>query len=132
MRMVIGGRAQGKLAYLLRNTGMGFFQVCDGGTCPLDQLPEAPVVYNLHLLIRRLMEVGRDPADFITQLVEQNPDLCIVTDEVGCGVVPVDPFQRQWRETTGRICCRLAQQAQRVDRVYAGVPVTIKLERVEP
>ena len=30
------------------------------------------------------------------------------------------------REQTGRLCCRLAQRAERVVRLVAGIPVTIK------
>ena len=40
-----------------------------------------------------------------------------MTAEVGYGLVPVDAFERQYREAVGRICTNLAACADRVDRV---------------
>ena len=56
----------------------------------------------------------------------KNPDMVILCDEVGCGIVPIEPFQRQWREETGRLCCLLAQRAQRVERIFCGIAMTLK------
>ena len=43
-----------------------------------------------------------------------------MTAEVGYGLVPVDAFERQYREAVGRICTNLAACADRVDRYSAG------------
>ena len=48
------------------------------------------------------------------------------SDEVGCGVTPVDPRQRLAREQTGRLCAALAARAQKVVRVCCGIPTVIK------
>ena len=50
----------------------------------------------------------------------------IVCDELGCGVVPMDAFERAWRERTGRIGCELAKQAEAVYRVTCGIGTRIK------
>ncbi|WP_417341205.1 bifunctional adenosylcobinamide kinase/adenosylcobinamide-phosphate guanylyltransferase, partial [Evtepia gabavorous] len=47
---------------------------------------------------------------------------------VGGGVVPVDPVQRQNREAAGRLACLLAQRADRVIRVFCGLPQALKGE----
>ena len=44
----------------------------------------------------------------------QEPDTIIVCNELGCGVVPMDAFDRAWRERTGRLTCALAAQAEAV------------------
>ena len=31
-------------------------------------------------------------------LLAVNPNIILICDEVGCGVVPIDPAQRTWRE----------------------------------
>lgn len=50
----------------------------------------------------------------------------ILCDEIGCGVVPLDPTEREWREVTGRICCKLAEKAERVDRIFCGLNMRLK------
>ena len=54
-------------------------------------------------------------------LYQKNPELVIVTDEIGCGIVPMDPFQREVREQSGRVCTALAGKARRVHRVICGI-----------
>ena len=41
---------------------------------------------------------------------------------------PVDPVQRQNREAAGRLACLLAQRADRVIRVFCGLPQALKGE----
>ncbi|MFR2157848.1 MAG: bifunctional adenosylcobinamide kinase/adenosylcobinamide-phosphate guanylyltransferase [Evtepia gabavorous] len=52
----------------------------------------------------------------------------VIATEVGGGVVPVDPVQRQNREAAGRLACLLAQRADRVIRVFCGLPQALKGE----
>ena len=126
MKLVIGGRAQGKCALVLAREGLPPAAVCDGGTCPLDPLPEKPVLNRLHLLARRLLEAGRDPVEILARYADAHPDAIFISDEVGCGVVPPDPFERAWREAAGRTCCMLAEKSGTVLRVCAGIPAVIK------
>ena len=53
----------------------------------------------------------------------------ITCDEVGCGVVPLDRADEDYREAVGRLCCALAEDADAVVRVIAGVPQWIKGEK---
>ena len=50
----------------------------------------------------------------------------IICDEVGCGITPLDRTDRDWRERVGRLCCRLAAEADEVYRVHCGLGVRIK------
>ena len=50
----------------------------------------------------------------------------LVANELGCGIVPMDPFERQFREAFGRLCCRLAQEAKEVHRVICGLGTVIR------
>ena len=63
------------------------------------------------------------------ELKEKNPEIVIVTNELGYGVVPVSAFDRRYREDTGRICCKLAAEAEEVWRVYCGIGTCIKGEK---
>ena len=82
MRMVIGGCCQGKLELVLRQTGYRMPAVCDGATCPLE-VPQQPVLNHLHLLLRRLLKNGQDPVAFAQALAAQNPEIILITDEIG-------------------------------------------------
>jgi adenosylcobinamide kinase/adenosylcobinamide-phosphate guanylyltransferase len=42
------------------------------------------------------------------------------------GVVPMDAWERIWRERVGRTCGKLASQATRVVRMVCGIPTIIK------
>ena len=58
--------------------------------------------------------------------VKENPDLIIVTDEVGYGIVPMDAKDREWREACGRVCTKLAAHAAQVVRVCCGIGTQLK------
>lgn len=50
----------------------------------------------------------------------------VIATEIGGGVVPTDPGEREAREKAGRLACLLAQRAECVVRVYCGIPVVLK------
>lgn len=84
----------------------------------------AEIVPNLHELVRETLSAGKDPAALL-------PSLCgkiVVCDEVGCGIVPLERADRVWREAVGRLCCSLAEEAELVVRVTAGLPQVLKGE----
>ena len=118
MILLIGGAGQGKLAYALEKTGVG---------------PEAvahdPVSARTMPIFDGLETwVSSHPGEGVGDLLEVNPGVVILCDEVGCGVVPVDPTERAWREEVGRLCCDLAKKAQRVERIFCGLSMVLKGE----
>ena len=66
-----------------------------------------------------------EPLPYLKELLNYEAVIC---DEVGCGVVPVEPAQRARREAVGRLCCRLAERAERVERIFCGLPMVLKGE----
>lgn len=52
----------------------------------------------------------------------------VIATEVGGGVVPTDPAERAAREAAGRLNCLLAKRADRVIRVFCGIPTVLKGE----
>lgn len=121
MRLIIGGRAQGKLDYAKRA-----YSLTDGDLARgLDDF-SAKAVYALHELIAQSLRLGESPEEKLETLLSKNPNVIIICDELGCGIVPTDAFEREWRERTGRICCRLAERAESVERVMAGIAMKIK------
>ena len=52
----------------------------------------------------------------------------VIATEVGGGVVPATPEERAAREAAGRLACLLADRADRVIRVFCGIPTVLKGE----
>ncbi|HJC41361.1 MAG TPA: bifunctional adenosylcobinamide kinase/adenosylcobinamide-phosphate guanylyltransferase [Candidatus Intestinimonas pullistercoris] len=118
MILLIGGAGQGKLAYALEKTGLG---EADVARDPVSARTR-PIFAGLETWVRA------HPGAGLGDLLEVNPDVVILCDEVGCGVVPVDPSERVWREEVGRLCCALAQKAGRVERIFCGLSMVLKGE----
>jgi adenosyl cobinamide kinase/adenosyl cobinamide phosphate guanylyltransferase len=110
MILIIGGAGQGKLNDVLERSGLTREQVSE--TLPTTK----PIVYGLHQITREHPELT----------VDDLPDGILICDEIGCGVVPMSPEERDWRERTGRLCCAIAQRAQRVERIFCGIPMVLK------
>lgn len=124
MILVTGGCFQGKTDYACEKFKIAKEEAVDGMTCPVEAIYEAKLLYHFHEYIRRLM---KEEQEFdLEQLMRRNPDLILVTNELGYGVVPIDKFDRAYREKTGRICCQVAKQASEVHRVVCGIGMVIK------
>lgn len=129
MILVTGGAYQNKKQAACRLFDAEESDFLDGGSCDMQAIFSCRALENFHLYVRRYLKSGKDPAEFAAELAEKNPRLLIVTDEIGCGIVPIEKEERYWREQNGRICCALATQAETVVRVVAGIPTVIKGEQ---
>lgn len=118
MILLIGGTGQGKLVYALEKTR---FSPEDVAYDPISARTK-PIFDGLAAWVRA------HPGEGLGDLLEANPGVVILCDEVGCGVVPVDPAERAWREEVGRLCCDLAKKAQRVERIFCGLSMVLKGE----
>lgn len=129
MKMIIGGAWQGKLDWAKDNCPeVGEGQWADGKDCPLEAIYCCGGIYDFQAYIRRLMKEEEEDrlVNLADRLIRQNPGLVIVSDEIGSGLVPVEKFDRDWREWTGRICTELAGYADQVIRVVMGIGIYIK------
>lgn len=124
MKMVIGGAFQGKSAFAQRE-----FPEIDwvsGEEICLEELMQAQGVLGFHLFIRKELKAGRDVSGLAERMIRENPEVILVSDEIGYGVVPIDAFDRAYREAVGRVCTRLAEFSDRVVRVVCGIGTVIK------
>ena len=120
---------------------------CRWGNIHLEEFLTSTWCRNFHLLVRRILKKDETlglPDEQETALFETtsaglhnwknmaetiynaNPDRILVTDEIGYGIVPIDPFEREYREETGRICCLLAEKSEEVWRVCCGIGTRLK------
>ena len=119
MKFITGGAYQGKLEYAKKLYPDA--EWADGAGCSLQELLSCGAVDHFHLFVRRWLQEGKTPKELTEAILDKNRDLIIVCDEIGCGLVPVDAFEREYRESVGRICTELAKNADEVYRVTCGM-----------
>ena len=88
--------------------------------------PDAEIITDFHETVRRLLKDGVNAADYAREICAEKPDAVICANEIGSGIVPVDPEERRWREAAGRALCVIAQNAGEVVRVVCGIGCRIK------
>lgn len=111
MILIIGGTAQGKTQYARKLAKEGWH-----------------IEDDFHLKVKAALQKKSDPLEEAKNLLTQyDPHkLIIVSNEMGCGIVPIDPFEREYREKNGRVNCYLAEHAEQVIRVICGLGEKIK------
>ncbi len=84
----------------------------------------------LTLWLSNLMAAGRDAAAESRRLADALPRLggpvVLVSNEVGLGIVPDNALARSFRDHAGRLHQAVAQVAERVVFIAAGLPMTLK------
>ena len=124
MKMIIGGAYQGKTEYARKQYPQ--LRWSDGGSVTEEELMNAQGVTGFQQYIRSELENGKDVSDLAEKIICKNPDIVLVSQEVGYGVVPVDAFDRKYREAVGRVCTKLAAYSHKVTRVVCGIGTVIK------
>lgn len=128
MRLIIGGTGQGKLAYarsLSENPCMKVLEATLLAERTPEELKGADCLNHLQHLVREIPDPAR-LKELLERFLSVNEDVIILCDEVGCGVVPMQKEERDYREAVGRLCIGLAARAETVDRVTAGIGLRIK------
>ncbi len=68
----------------------------------------------------------RERASFLSALPQLAGDIFLVSNEVGMGIVPMDPLTRRFVDEAGRLHQELAKQCDAVTMVIAGLPLALK------
>lgn len=127
MKLIIGGTAQGKLDYVLLKYGLQENMVWDGVLPNNVERKEKFVIINhFHQWVKSRVIDGGWPEDEIMSFLDCTEDCIIICDEIGNGIVPIDPFEREYRERMGRILVQLAKRAEEVERIICGIGQKIK------
>ena len=122
--MITGVAYHGKLEYA--KTEYQDLTCEESSRLSREELFAAEGVLNFHEFIRREIKAGREVSDLAEALIRKNPKVVLVSQEVGYGVVPIDAFDRKYREAVGRVCTRLAAYSHKVTRVACGIGMVIK------
>ena len=145
-KLIIGGYAQGKLDFALSTYHLPNHRVWDGVLPDKASFQEKEgngilpdntsfqenaedgifIINHFHLWVKNRMLEGGCPEEEIFFFLEHCKDCIIISDEIGNGIVPIDPLERDYRERVGRILIQLAQKAEEVWRVMCGIGQKIK------
>lgn len=124
MELIVGGAFQGQLEYA-EHTHPGLVWA-DGADCSREELLAAGGVFDFQEFIRKSLLAGEEVSGLAAEIIAENPGLIVVSDEVGYGVVPMEAFDRAYREAVGRVCTQFAAASDRVVRVVCGIGTVIK------
>lgn len=132
MILIIGGAWQGKLEFAKKlakdqepDKNLTIL-TAEGSADSFEAAWERRVVHGLHQYVRRLLKEKKSVEDFVAGLKEKNPKVIVTTNELGCGIVPMDPEERKWREAAGRAAAQAAKESDQVYRMVCGIATRIK------
>lgn len=118
MKLIIGGAYQGKASWAAKE-----YQIKKIGEFPTEGVQGQ---CHLEAFSKNCVKEGKDVLEEMEKLRDLWKDQVLISREIGCGVVPVDPFERKWREAHGRLLKYLAQEADCVVRIFCGLPEVLK------
>jgi len=126
MIFIIGGSYQGKLNFARDKFGLSDSDIhlCTPESDQIDFGKRCIAYIDSYALNR--IRAGAEPADIFKTNLEALKDSVIISNDVSCGIVPVDTDLRAWREACGRMNNYLAREADEVWRLFCGIPQKIK------
>ena len=93
---------------------------------------ETVIIDCLTLWVSNLIERGGTPAEWVAPLLAAyragRADWIVISNEVGLGLVPDNPLGRRYRDALGTVNQLVAEVADRVTLMVAGIAVQIKGE----
>ena len=126
MILVFGGVYQGKLDYVRERFSLQdsdiFFCTDDDATHPAGK----KVIYEIDKWLLALLREGYDVTEQIDKFVKNNQNAIIICNDISCGIVPVEPVMRKWREEVGWFLVTVAKNSDEVIRLYCGIPTRLK------
>lgn len=127
MKLIIGGYAQGKLRVACQSVP-GKKKIIWDGTLWESSVGngEQLIINHFHEWVKTCLRDGTHVENELQRLFQLYPACIIIGDEIGNGIVPIDAFERKYRETYGRILSNIAERAEEVDRVLCGLSQKIK------
>ena len=124
MIFIVGGAWQGKRKFaeslLLETTG----EIVDQFHLYVKE--QVHLIFNKENRESLLEQVKVQISCKIENITRNNPPAIVIIDEIGCGIVPVQPEDRIYRDLAGYAGQLLAEKAEIVYRVTAGIGVKIK------
>lgn len=119
MVLIIGGAYQGKTDFAKERFAVRDEEIF---TCTRETEPDwnARCLRRMEEYVWRCVREGKAPE------LRFRPDAVVIADDIFCGVVPLDPAERAWREECGRYLGRIARESEKVYRIFCGLEKCLK------
>lgn len=124
MHLIIGGAYQGKLELAKRRYGLKNEDICD--CAEAEPQFSCRCVCHIEEFTLRCARAGAEAKDWFAARRAEWADSVFICADISCGVVPMEPEEREWREMTGRLLNWLSGEAETVTRVFCGLPQELK------
>ena len=120
MILIIGGAYQGKLDFARETFDL---KDADIYTCS-----EGEIDFSKRCIyaVEEFTWGHPDPVAYFREHREEWKDSILILRDVFCGVVPMDPETRLWRQKTGRLSQYLSKEASQVSRIFCGLEQRLK------
>lgn len=122
MTLIFGGAYMGKRDYAKEHCGVTAIEECGDGMPAFD----AGCVAGLERFSLQCTREGKHAAAELEARRENWQDAVLIVRDIACGVVPLDATERAWREENGNMLRMLTRHADRVVRIWYGLPQVLK------
>ncbi|MDR0312722.1 MAG: bifunctional adenosylcobinamide kinase/adenosylcobinamide-phosphate guanylyltransferase [Treponema sp.] len=126
MILIFGGAYQGKLACALERFRLTESDVYRCSIDDVDMPVNRRIIYEIDKWILALIKKDVVVEEAVSQFITANKEAIIISNDISCGVVPVDPVLRKWREAVGKTLTALSRNSDEVIRLFCGIQTRIK------
>lgn len=125
MELIVGGAYQGKRDYAKERFSLAEKDIF---TCGEDGAIDyaSPCIDRLEEFALWCVRNGCGAEELFRAHRDEWKGSVLICMDISCGVVPLGAENRLWREETGRLCAYLASEAERVTRMFCGLPQRLK------
>jgi len=126
MILIFAGAYQGKLSYALARFNLAEMDIYHCKSDDITMPGNKKILYEIDKWILALLKKDIDVEEAMRQCIDSNPDAIVICNDISCGVVPVDPVLRKWREAVGKSLAMLSHNSDEVIRVFCSIATRIK------
>lgn len=124
MILIIGGAYQGKLDYAKKAYHL---EEADIFTCTGTEIDFSKrCIQGIEEFTYACLQAGMDPKAYLEAHRAQWQNSIFICRDIFCGVVPMEPEIRAWRQETGRLFQYLTGEAECVHRIFCGLEQRLK------
>jgi len=124
MVFIFGGAYQGKLDHAKVTCGLSDDDVfvCNGAEIDFSK----QCIYRIEEFTYACIQNGIEPRKYFEERRVEWKDSVLICQDITCGVVPLGADMRAWRDSTGRLCQYLSEEAEQVSRIFCGLEQRLK------
>ncbi|CUU46593.1 bifunctional adenosylcobinamide kinase/adenosylcobinamide-phosphate guanylyltransferase [Clostridium beijerinckii] len=124
MKLIFGGAYNGKLDYVKEKYKVSNEQIFFCRDENIEYNKE--VICGLHIFVKACVSNKLNPIEVLKDKMDLLENKIIICDEINSGIVPIEKFDRIWREETGRLLQFLAKHSSHVYRIFFGIEEELK------